>query len=86
MYIAPGQGQTAPWGQNFDVNRKALSLYPFVTSFKTWTTIVSEKSIVLPFPIQKHKGLNLTLPYNRSWSTQGHHLNKFASTRAPDAA
>ena len=28
MYIAPGQGQTAPWGQKFDVNRKALSLYP----------------------------------------------------------
>ena len=25
MYIAPGQGQTNPWGQNFDVNRKALS-------------------------------------------------------------
>ena len=34
MYIAPGQGQTAPTGQNFDVNRKALSLYPFVASFK----------------------------------------------------
>ena len=35
MYIAPGQGQTAPRGQNFDVNRKALSLYPFVASFKS---------------------------------------------------
>ena len=34
MYIAPGQRQTAPRGQNFEVNRKALSLYPFVTSFK----------------------------------------------------
>ena len=34
MYIAPGQGQTAPRGQNFDVNRKILSLYPFVASFK----------------------------------------------------
>ena len=34
MYIAPGQGQTAPRGQNFDVNRKALSLYLFVASFK----------------------------------------------------
>ena len=34
MYIAPGQGQTGPRGQNFDVNRKALSLYPFVASFK----------------------------------------------------
>ena len=34
MYTAPGQGQTAPRGQNFDVNRKALSLYPRVASFK----------------------------------------------------
>ena len=34
MYIAPGQRQTAPRGQNFDVNRKVLSLYPFVASFK----------------------------------------------------
>ena len=34
MYIAPGQGQTAYMGQNFDANRKALSLYPFVASFK----------------------------------------------------
>ena len=34
MYIAPGQGQTTPRGQNVDVKRKALSLYPFVASFK----------------------------------------------------
>ena len=34
MYIAPGQGQTASRGQNFDVNRKVLSLQPFVVSFK----------------------------------------------------
>ena len=30
MYIAPGQRQTAPRGQNFDINREAL----FVASFK----------------------------------------------------
>ena len=30
MYIAPGQGQTTPWGQTFDVNRKPLSLCAFV--------------------------------------------------------
>ena len=34
MYIAPGQGQTAPRAQNFDVNRNVLSLHSFVTSFK----------------------------------------------------
>ena len=34
MYIAPGQGQTDPRGQNFDVNRNLLSLRSFATSFK----------------------------------------------------
>ena len=34
MYIAPGKGQAAPRGQNFDVNGKALSPYPFAASFK----------------------------------------------------
>ena len=34
MYIAPGQGQTVPRGQNVYVNRKVLSLYPFVASLK----------------------------------------------------
>ena len=34
MHIAPGQGQKTPWGQTFDVNRKPLSLQPFVASFK----------------------------------------------------
>ena len=43
MYIAPGQGQTAARGQNFDVNRKALSLYLFVAIFKE----ISLKSVFL---------------------------------------
>ena len=34
MYITPGQGQTTPLGQNFDVNRKPLSL-PIRLKFKT---------------------------------------------------
>ena len=34
MCIAPGQGQTAPRGQSFDVNRNVLSLLSFVASFK----------------------------------------------------
>ena len=34
MYIAPGQGQKTPWGQTFDVNRKLLSLCPFVAGLK----------------------------------------------------
>ena len=34
MYIALGQGQTAPRGLSFDVNRNVLSLNSFVASFK----------------------------------------------------
>ena len=34
MYIAPGQGQTTPLGQTFDVNRKPLSLCLFVAGLK----------------------------------------------------
>ena len=34
MYKAPGQEQTTPWGQNFDVNRNSLSLCPFVAILK----------------------------------------------------
>ena len=34
MYIAPGQGQTIPWGQTSDDNRKTFSLCPYVVSFK----------------------------------------------------
>ena len=37
MNIAPGQEQTNPWGQNFDVNRKALSFWPFIASLKKIT-------------------------------------------------
>ena len=42
MYIALGQGQTTLCGQIPDVNRKALSLCPFVASFKKylWSLIL----------------------------------------------
>ena len=36
----PLQGQTIHWGQNFDDNRKAFSLCPYVASFK----MISSKS------------------------------------------
>ena len=35
MYIASGQGRTAPRRQRFDVNRNVLPLHSFVASFKT---------------------------------------------------
>ena len=37
---SPGQGKTFQWGQNFDDNRKAFSLCPYVASFK----MISSKS------------------------------------------
>ena len=61
MYIAPGQGQTAPRGQSFDVNRHVLSLHLFVANFKSETTIFSEKSIVLTFSHTKAKGTKFDL-------------------------
>ena len=45
MYTAPGQGQKAPREQNLDGNKKALSLYPFVASFKE----ISLKSDLIHF-------------------------------------
>ena len=33
MYIAPGQGTTTPWGQNFYININLLSLWSFAVSF-----------------------------------------------------
>ena len=33
MYIALGQGQTTPWGQNFYININLLSLWSFAVSF-----------------------------------------------------
>ena len=33
-YIAPGQGQRAPKGQSFDVNKNVLSLHSFVARLK----------------------------------------------------
>ena len=35
MYIAAGQGQTTPWGHNFDVNRN-LSLCRFADYANWW--------------------------------------------------
>ena len=45
MYIAPGQRQTAPRGQSFDVNRNVSSLHSFVASFKK----ISMKSDFIQF-------------------------------------
>ena len=46
MYIAPRQGQTAPRGQSFNVNRNVFSLHSFVASFKK---ISSESDFIQVF-------------------------------------
>ena len=59
---SPGTGEhTAPRGLSFDVNRNVLSLRSSIASFKLQTTIVSEKSIVLPFSHTKASGIKFDL-------------------------
>ena len=65
MYIAPGQEQTAPRGQNLDVNRKALSLYPFVARFKE----ISLKSDFIHFFF--HDLIHAYSPRAGAYSPQG---------------
>ena len=65
MYIAPGQGQTAPRGQSFNVNRKALSLYPFAASFKE----ISLKSDFIHFFF--HDLIHVYSPRAGAYSPQG---------------
>ena len=64
MYIAPGQGQKAPRGQNFDANIKALSLYPFVANFK-----ISLKSDFIHFFF--HDLIHVYSPGAGAYSPQG---------------
>ena len=49
MYIAPGQGADNALGTNVDVNRKPLSLCPFVVSFKTVSLKYDFKHILNDF-------------------------------------
>ena len=62
---SPGAGADRPRGQNLDINRKALSLYPFVASFKE----ISLKSdfILFFFMIQ----YMYIAPGQRAYSPQG---------------
>ena len=48
----------------------------YLPTFRSQASIVSEKSTVFTFSLEKSKFLNLTLPLNRSRSLQGHHLYK----------
>ena len=78
MYIAWGRGHTAPRGTSYHFG------HLFLLSNQRLQWFLRSPLFYL-FPIQKHKGPNLTLPLNRSGSTQGNHLNKHGSTAAADA-
>ena len=68
MYIAPGQEQTAPRRQNFDVNRKAFSLYPFVASFKE---ISLKSNFIHFFQDLIHNNIMHIAPLQGAYSPQG---------------
>ena len=54
-------------------------------TFRALAAIVSEYSTVFTFSTEKPMLQNLILPYNKSRSTEGHHLNKLWWAGVPDA-
>ena len=71
MYIALGQGQKTPLGQTFDVNRKPLSLQPFVASFKQISLNSDFIHIFNVFPHVYSPGAGADNPlWTKSWCQQ----------------
>ena len=76
MYIAPGQGLTTPWGQNFNVKRNILSLQSFVAGFKK----ISLKSDFIQFffmilYMYLASGQGQTAPRGQSFDVNGNVLS-----------
>ena len=65
MYIAPGQGHTTLWGQTFDVNRKPLSLCPFVASLKKRILILY--TFLMMLYMYKAPGQGQTIPWGQTF-------------------
>ena len=87
MYIAPGQRQRAPRGQHFDVNKKALLLYPFVTAEKSlWSLILYSFFFHDLIHGYSPRAWGRQPPGDKVLMSTETHLNKHGSTRAPDAA
>ena len=61
VYSPRAGGHTASRGQSFYVNRNFFSLRSSIASFKSYTTINSEKSFVLSFSHTKAQGTNFDL-------------------------
>ena len=80
MYIAPGWGHMSPLGSNFFQNHWYSVLLPI--SSKTFTL----NDILKVLPIHMHWRPMLTLPENRSRSSQGHDLYTHCSAWAINAS
>ena len=65
MYIGLRQGLTTPWGQTFDVNRKPLSLCPFVASLKRINLILYTFLMILYMYIAPGQGQ--TTPWGQTF-------------------
>ena len=68
MYIALGQGQTVPRGQNFDVNRKALSLYPFAAVTKWIKSCLLQCFGTFKMPILMFISILVFRPEGQIWN------------------
>ena len=55
-------------------------------TFRSHVGIVYKKSTVITFSNRKAYVTKMTLPQNRSWSTQGHHLKKLLWAGITDVA
>ena len=75
-----GAGADNPPGVNFFFKNKNSSV-----NLVIWCKFFPLIDFVTVFPIQTRMRPNLTLPYNRSRSTQGHHLYKLCRARVPNA-
>ena len=73
MYMTPGQGQTAPRGQNFDVNRNVMSLHSFVASLK-------KMSLKIDFIKNFHDLINVYRPGAGADSPRGQNFDVHIKT------
>ena len=82
MYIAQGQGQITPRGQNLDYNIDGLLLLSLIAISLSY---ILRKWLFNIFPIRMHVDAHLTLPLKRSKATWGYHLNKLGRSWVHDA-
>ena len=80
-----GQGQEIGPRSRNDLDLQYSHMFIFSVSFRSQAAKVLKNQQFSLFPIEKPKLPNLTLPWNRSKSTQGHHLYKLWWAGVPEA-